>query len=195
MSDPQTQLAAIFPGATGVRYQAKVTNPDSYVYQYFDANSRRVIGFQLVNGVPVAFMAVGRFNLAAAQDEAAKAVWQVFLQRDVGDNGADKLTFINEITGDETSVSVQGERYTLAGKQVIYFDPTVNRVMVAAPDGTVRDHPFIQMGGDARRVDWLVAPDSGIRMPQAATATRKPVALRSSGRVSTCGVMLLPPVP
>jgi hypothetical protein len=107
------------------------------------------------------FLMMGRFD-AVAQDEIAKAVWQVFLQRDVGDNGADNLTFIDEITGDETNVGVEGERYTLAGRQVIYFDRTVNRVMVADPDGTVRDHPFIQPGGDARRVDWLVAPDSSL---------------------------------
>jgi hypothetical protein len=107
-------------------------------------------------------LAAWRFDPVSAQEEVAKAVWQVFLQRDVGENGADQLTFINEITGDETTASVEGERYTLAGKQVIYFDRRVNRVMVADPDGTVQDHPFIQPGGDARRVDWLVAPDSSL---------------------------------
>jgi hypothetical protein len=104
-----------------------------------------------------------RFNLnsVSAQDTVipGHSIWQVFLQRDVGDNGADQITFIDEITGESTSADVQGERYTLAGDQVIYFDRAANRVMLAEPDGTVRDHPFIQPGGDARRVDWLISPD------------------------------------
>jgi hypothetical protein len=111
----------------------------------------------------LALLASWRFNLVSAQETvAAKSVWQVFLEHGGGDDGADKLTFIDEITGDATSMNVLGERYTLAGNQVMYFNAADNRVMVASPDGTVQAHPFIQPGGDTRRVDWLVSPDGSL---------------------------------
>ncbi len=105
----------------------------------------------------MSFLAV---QVAAAQELNAARTWQVFLQRDTGDNGADELTFIDVLSGDETPVEVQGERYTLAGDHVMYYDPAAGRMMVAYPDGRVQEHPFIQPAGDTRRVDWLVSPDA-----------------------------------
>jgi hypothetical protein len=54
---------------------------------------------------------------------------------------------------------VSGERYTLAGGSVLYFDPAVFRVRTVTPDGTIEFHPFIQPGANTRRVDWLISPD------------------------------------
>lgn len=102
-------------------------------------------------------LASWRFNPVSAQENTA--FWQVFLQRDVTETGDDRLTFINPFTGEEVTVEVSGERYTPAGDHVLYFDPTASRVMTAQPDGTVNEHPFIQPGGDTRRVDWLVSAD------------------------------------
>ncbi|NWG17461.1 MAG: hypothetical protein HXY41_12580 [Chloroflexi bacterium] len=100
----------------------------------------------------------------AAQDAPPVAIrpWQVFLQRDLDDLGTDRLTFLNPFTDEETAVEVNGERYTPAGDGVLFFDPAANRVMVAAPDATVTEHPFIQPGNDTRRVDWLVSPDHSL---------------------------------
>jgi hypothetical protein len=84
---------------------------------------------------------------------------QVFLQSDVDGSGGDRLTFINALTGEEASLTVNGERYTPLDGSVLYFDPAANRVMLALPDGTTREHPFIQPASTTRRVDWLVSPD------------------------------------
>ena len=122
-----------------------------------DTKAQRGVLFFLL----LALLAAWRLNAVSAQ-EGASTVWQVFLGRDVGVNGADQLTFIDMLTGDEIVAEVNGERYTLAGDQVIYLDRPDKRIKVARPDGTVVDHPFIQPGGDTRRVDWLVAPDSSL---------------------------------
>lgn len=125
---------------------------------------KRRLGFaaQLCAGLLLALLAAEPF-FAAAQDGnpllPEVRPWQVFLQRDIDSLGADRLIFINPFTDEETSVEVNGERYTPAGDGVIFFDPGANRVMVAMPNADVREHPFIQPGNDTRRVDWLVSPD------------------------------------
>ncbi len=88
------------------------------------------------------------------------ATWQVFLQRSTTGTGVDRLTFINVLTGEETAIEVSGERYTPAADAVLFFDRATAQVMLAAPDGELRSHPFIQPGADTRRVDWLISPDS-----------------------------------
>jgi hypothetical protein len=90
------------------------------------------------------------------QPAPAGTPWEVFLQRSAT---GDKLTFINILTGDTKTVQVEGERYTPFNGQVMYFDTATSRVMLAAPDGTTQEHPFIQPGADTQRVDWLPSPD------------------------------------
>jgi hypothetical protein len=98
--------------------------------------------------------------LAGTQAVSAQnQIEQVFLQSDVDSVGSDRLTFINALTGEAASLTVNGERYTPLDRSVMYFDATANRVMLALPDGTTREHPFIQPGATTRRVDWLVSPD------------------------------------
>jgi hypothetical protein len=79
----------------------------------------------------------------------------VFLER----GQPDRLQFIDIQTGEATSVGVNGERFTLFGRAVMYYDPTANRVMLATPDGRTRNHPFIQPLPSTRRIDWVVSPD------------------------------------
>ncbi len=86
-------------------------------------------------------------------------LWQVFLQRDINDLGFDRLVFVDALTGDETPSEVFGERYTPVGEAIVFYDSAADRVMMASPDGRVREHPFIQPGGQTRRVDWVVSPD------------------------------------
>lgn len=85
--------------------------------------------------------------------------WQVFIDRDIDATGADRLTFIDTVSGETVSVTASGERYTPAGGAVLYYDPAAERVMLAEIDGTLRTHPFIQPNLETRRVDWAISGD------------------------------------
>lgn len=84
---------------------------------------------------------------------------EVFLQRDIDRAGTDRLLFVDTLTGESTPVEVNGERYTLAARAVLYYDLSANRVMLAQPDGSISEHPFIQPGPQTRRIDWLLSAD------------------------------------
>jgi hypothetical protein len=89
--------------------------------------------------------------------QAAPRLWQVFLQREL--EAGDRLTFVESITGEVVTLSVTGERYTLTGDSVLYFDREAGRMMLARPDGSAQAHPFIQPNPLTRRIDWIVSPD------------------------------------
>lgn len=92
-------------------------------------------------------------RIAAAQS----AAWQAFVLRNV--DGADRLIFVNLLSGEETSLSVNGERYTVLPTGVLFEDAADRRVLVASPDGAIAPHPLIQPGDLTRRVDWAVSAD------------------------------------
>lgn len=105
---------------------------------------------------------------------------QVF--RTVSDSGntagQDTLTFISPIAGTVGEVDVYGERYTPMQGELLFFDRLNNRMMLAAPDGSLRPHPFIQPGANTRRVDWVISEDERLiawtltdGTPQALTTT------------------------
>ncbi len=94
-----------------------------------------------------------------AGDDPRYHPWQVFIERDINGTGLDRLIFVDTVSGTETTVQTSGERYTTAGNAVIYYDPGIQRVMLAETDGTLRTHPFIQPNLETRRVDWLVSAD------------------------------------
>ncbi len=98
---------------------------------------------------------------AAAQPDTdfAGHPLQVFLERDIDQAGTDRLLFVDTLTGSSTPLEVKGERYTLAQRAVLYYDTAANRVMLARPDGSTAEHPFIQPGPQTRRIDWLLSPD------------------------------------
>lgn len=109
----------------------------------------------------------------SAQDtalpEAEQAGWDVFI-RNSEDEAATELVFINILTGEMNSASIAGERFTLLGKSVIYYDLDEGQVKQAAPDTSIRDHPFLSKSADTERVDWLVFRDG---RTIAWTATRR----------------------
>lgn len=80
---------------------------------------------------------------------------QVFLLRNAG-AGGDRLVFLDLLTGDQTELDAAGDDYTIVGGGVMYLDRTTNRVMLANPDGRSAEHPFVQLEGDARRIDWVI---------------------------------------
>lgn len=79
-------------------------------------------------------------SLSAQDATSTTHVWEVFLRRDAA-GGADQLTFVDVITGDETPVGISGERYTLVGNAVMYDDRVAHRVMLVYPDGQTSEHP------------------------------------------------------
>jgi hypothetical protein len=135
--------------------------------------SASLVGFQSFNSSRVAsapggakrtlflllLLATCWFNLPVSAQNVPAQTWEVFLQRDIDDVGTDRLIFIDVLSGEETPVEVQGERYTLAGDRVIFYDAAAGQMRVAYPDGRDQSHPFIQPAGDTRRIDWLVASD------------------------------------
>ena len=101
-------------------------------------------------------------GLNLAQDTAAVSSRpvQVWLQRNIDDDGRDRLHFIDRRSGAATSIDLPGERYTVLREQVLYFDLADGRVRQVTASGAISDHPFIQLPGATLRVDWLVAPDA-----------------------------------
>jgi hypothetical protein len=86
--------------------------------------------------------------------------WQVFVSRNVDALGQDNLRFLNIVTGEEVSTLVNGERFSIAGDAVMFYDVTLSRVRLAGPEGGVIDHPFIQPQANTRRIDWLLSPNA-----------------------------------
>lgn len=58
-TDAQTQLAAIFPGATGPKYYQSVSNSTTYTYYAPSGTTMYVMGYIVYQGLPMAFLAVG----------------------------------------------------------------------------------------------------------------------------------------
>lgn len=75
-------------------------------------------------------------------------------------DGSDQLTLIDVLTGQTQTVTVTGERYTIAGSVILFFDYVSQRVMMLTSSGFVLPHPFITLESGARRVDWVIAHDS-----------------------------------
>ncbi|MCU0496380.1 MAG: hypothetical protein MUF87_03395 [Anaerolineae bacterium] len=92
-----------------------------------------------------------------AQDDVRNHPFYVFLQRDP--SGLRELLFMDALTGDLTMVETFGERFTIFGRSVLYYEPSTARVMLATPEGETRPHPFVQLSADATRIDWSVASD------------------------------------
>lgn len=84
---------------------------------------------------------------------------QVFIERDAGSSGRDRLIFVDLLTGEERPLDVDGDRYAIAQNAVIYLDRATRRVMLATATSSPIEHPFIQPTPETRRIDWLVSND------------------------------------
>ncbi len=96
---------------------------------------------------------------ALAAGQQAPTTWEVYTIRGVTASGLDRLTFVDILTGRIRTTEVPGERYTILGETVVYFDYVANRTMMVGVDGIPRPHPFVQITADARRIDWVVSVD------------------------------------
>jgi len=96
-----------------------------------------------------------------AQPELQLRSWDVFTRRSAESPSPIDLIFVNLLTGDQTALSVNGERFSLTQTGVIYFDLDDAQVKLAKPDGIIREHPFINVARDTRSVHWIVSHDKG----------------------------------
>lgn len=98
--------------------------------------------------------------VSQAQGDLLHHRWEVYLERDVAEDGVDRLVFLDILSGATTTADIAGERYTPLDDSILFFDPRAQQVMQALPTGRVEPHPFITLADGARRVDWLVADDA-----------------------------------
>jgi hypothetical protein len=85
--------------------------------------------------------------------------WDVFIERNTGENNMDTLVFIDVLTGETVSVETHGERYTPVLRGVIFFDWIENQVKLATPEGVIQNHPFIIFSFGIQRIDWVISHD------------------------------------
>jgi hypothetical protein len=98
----------------------------------------------------------------AVHAQTTTPLYQVFLLHDVDETGLDRLIFIDTLTGQETTIEVYGERYIIAGENVLFFETPSRSVRLASPNGSVRDHPFIHTDSQTYRIDWVVSQDNSL---------------------------------
>jgi hypothetical protein len=114
----------------------------------------------VIIGIVIGVLGAALPTLTAQDFAESRHTWQVFLQRDIDSVGTDTLTFVDMLTGETIPLEINGERYTPVGNAVLYYDTFAARMMLAEPDGTVREHPFIQPSTSTRRLDWVVSADT-----------------------------------
>lgn len=91
-------------------------------------------------------------------DDIRNHPWQVFVRRDIDETGLDRLIFTDMLTGTQVNFDVYGERYTTLRRDVMFYDQLNRKVMLASPNGNLREHPFVNEAG-AYRVDWVISDD------------------------------------
>jgi hypothetical protein len=109
-------------------------------------------------------LAVTRTVQAQQPPDITHHTYEIYLDRATDSGQSDRLLFLDVLTGDIAEIRTSGERYTPLSGGVIFYDPVTMQVMLAAPDGTLQAHPFVQLqsaqsNNRARRVDWIVSRD------------------------------------
>ena len=116
--------------------------------------SERLLLVLLAFGLSLA--AQGQQPSATPAPLPPQIVWQVFVNRSTDGTGLARLTFLNNLTGEQISHEVRGERFTAFGDGILYLDGLARRVMWLEPEGQPVPHAFISLPNDALRVDWIV---------------------------------------
>lgn len=85
--------------------------------------------------------------------------WDVFTKRNATNPSLTDVIFIDLLSGEQSTLSAPGERFTLTSSGVIYYDLAERQVKLGKADGIIRDHPFIIVNSETRRVDWVISED------------------------------------
>jgi hypothetical protein len=114
--------------------------------------------------VVLSSLAITQTNQAQQPPDITQHTYEIYVSRATDPGQRDRLFFLDVLTGETVELITSGERYTPLSGGVIFYEPAIRQVMLAAPDGTLRAHPFIQLQSTqrtdrARRVDWIVSRD------------------------------------
>ena len=99
------------------------------------------------------------FGQDSAQPEPQLRSWDVFTRRNAENATQTDVIFIDLLSGDQSTFSATGERFTLANTGVVFFDSAERQVKLGKADGVIRDHPFINFTAGSQRVDWAISDD------------------------------------
>ena len=75
---------------------------------------------------------------------------------------SDRLMLHNLLTGEQPTLPVTGNRYSIVGPQIVFFDESSGRVLAMGADGEVGEHPLIQPSAGARRIDWTYSQEADL---------------------------------
>ena len=103
--------------------------------------------------------AMSVFGQDVVQPGLQQHTWDVFTRRKAENPAQTDLIFINLLSGERTTIGAVGQQFALTNNGVIYLDRQAGQVKLAKADGIIRDHPFIHVTTDLRRVDWVVSAD------------------------------------
>ena len=101
------------------------------------------------------------FAQEPAQPALQRQTWDVFIRRNALSPLLTDVIFLNLLTGDQSSISALGERFTLTESGVVFYSMDEEKVKLAKADGIIRDHPFINVSSGTQRVDWVASHDGG----------------------------------
>lgn len=98
-------------------------------------------------------------------EELVASPYTVFLRRVPSDPTLCEVILVDMLTGEEITVEARGERFSVMGGTVLYYDPARAQIMRITTDGEISPHPFMQITATgaadltARRLDWIASPD------------------------------------
>ena len=107
----------------------------------------------------ILLLATRSYSQDIAQPELQPHRWDVFTRRNDTNTSLTDVIFIDILSGDRSTLSATGERFTLTSGGVIFFDTSERQVKLAKADGIIRAHPYIFVSPETRRVDWALSED------------------------------------
>ena len=115
-------------------------------------------------------------NVVSTEAQGGAAV---FIDR----NGAMALVFVDLNSGKQTRLEVNGERFTVLGDSVMFFDARNRSVKLASPDGELATHPYIALTASETRAEWAISAD-GKRIAWTTIEGNAPAAISTVTRVA-----------
>jgi hypothetical protein len=124
-------------------------------------------------------LVLGLLLLLTVTPIAAQGSAAVFVDR----SSAAALVFVDLNTGEETRVEASGERFTVVGSSVMFFDTRNRSVKLASVDGEIAAHPFIVLSANETRAEWAISSD-GKRIAWTTIEGNAPAAISTVTRVA-----------